>query len=156
MIRTFLSAFCLVIWANVALAADCTKNAVMLRGDWGQARFNIDLAEDERARAVGLMHRQSMSRSSGMLFVYPQPQALTFWMRNTLIPLDMLFIDATGVVTHIHENAIPHDETPIPGGTGLAVLEINGGMARAMGITVGSQLRHPSFDQDTAAWRCAS
>ncbi|MFT6025192.1 MAG: uncharacterized membrane protein (UPF0127 family) [Ascidiaceihabitans sp.] len=154
MIRTVLSALSILVWANLASAADCRDGAVMLRGDWGQARFNIELATDDRGRAVGLMNRQSMPRASGMLFVYENPQRLTFWMRNTLIPLDMLFVDSTGVVTHIHENAIPHDETPITGGVGIAVLEINGGMARAMGITVGSQLRHPAFDPQKAAWAC--
>ena len=154
MIRTLLSALTILIWANGAFAADCRDSAVTLRGDWGQARFNVDVVDDERSRAVGLMHRQSMPKSYGMLFVYERPQQLTFWMRNTLIPLDMLFIDSTGVITHIHENAIPLDETGIAGGQGLAVLEINGGMARAMGITVGSQVRHPAFAPATAAWSC--
>jgi uncharacterized membrane protein (UPF0127 family) len=154
MIRTLLSALTVLIWANGAFAAECRDNAVLLRGDWGQARFNIDVVDDERSRAIGLMHRQSMPQSYGMLFVYEHPQELNFWMRNTLIPLDMLFVDSTGVVTYIHENAVPHDETGISGGRGLAVLEINGGMARAMGITVGSQLRHPAFDPAIAAWSC--
>lgn len=156
MIRTFLASLFLMVSVNGASAAACRDDAVLLRGDWGQARFNVELVDTDASRALGLMHRQELPRSSGMLFVYDTPRAMAFWMRNTLIPLDMLFIDYTGVVTRIHENAIPHDETPIPGGIGLAVLEINGGMARALGITVGSQLRHPSFDQNSAAWPCAS
>ena len=141
---------------QMAQAADCREDAVFLRGDWGQARFNVELVDTDESRALGLMHRTSLPRSSGMLFVYESPRFLSFWMRNTLIPLDMLFIDHTGTVTHIHENAIPHDEPPIPGGLGVAVLEINGGMARALGLTVGSQLRHPAFAQDQAAWACGS
>ncbi len=81
-----------------------------------------------------------------MLFVYDRPQAMNFWMRNTLIPLDLLFIDSRGVVQHIHENAVPLDETAISGGENLlSVLEINGGLARRMGIKTGSELRHPAF-----------
>jgi len=90
-----------------------------------------------------------------MLFIYNRPTSLSFWMRNTLIELDMLFVDATGVIRNIHERAIPLDETPIFGGDGLThVLEINGGLARTLGIKVGDQLRHPSFEQSTAAWPC--
>ncbi len=76
-----------------------------------------------------------MAKSAGMLFLYEQPQRAVFWMKNTLIPLDMIFADATGVVRHVHANAIPHDETGIDGGADiLAILEINGGLAARLGI----------------------
>ena len=101
------------------------------------------------------MHVAEMARSKGMLFVYDQPQPAVFWMRNTLIPLDMIFLDATGTVTHVHENAIPLDETGIDGGDDVQfVLEINGGLAGPMGISVGNQMRHPAIDQMNAAWPC--
>ena len=100
------------------------------------------------------MHRETMATSAGMLFVYEKPQYVSFWMRNTLIPLDMLFMDATGTVQTIHENAVPLDETAIPGGEDIQyVLEINGGLTRKLGITVGSELRHPAIGE-TAAWAC--
>ena len=146
-----------LIWAGLApsVMAACAPGSVSLRGDWGQARFNVELADTTRERAKGLMNRESLPRSAGMLFVYDAPGSPAFWMRNTLIPLDMLFIDAEGRVARIHENAVPLDETPIPGGDGiLAVLEINGGLARQMGISVGSEVRHPAFDAETAAWPC--
>ena len=89
-----------------------------------------------------------------MLFVYPRPQFAAFWMKNTLIPLDMLFIDERGRAKAIHSNAIPGDETLIPGGNGvLAVLEINGGLAKALGIGVGAEMRHPIFGE-AAHWPC--
>ena len=144
-----------VMLAGSAVAKACREDTVHLRGDWGEARFSVEIADDRSERARGLMHRESMPAAAGMLFVYPQPQSLSFWMRNTLIPLDTLFIDPGGVVQHIHHRAVPLDETPIPGGNGLThVLEINGGMAEALGITVGSQVRHPSFDTSVAAWSC--
>jgi hypothetical protein len=75
-------------------------------------------------------------------------------MKNTLIPLDMIFADARGVVRRVHENAVPGDLTPIPGGDDiLVVLEVNGGMARQLGIAPGTVLRHPSLGQG-AAWPC--
>lgn len=103
------------------------------------------------------MHREKMARFAGMLFVYERPQRLAFWMRNTLIPLDLLFADETGQITRIHENAVPLDETPIEGGEGLThVLEINGGMSAQLGIQVGDILQHESFPQAKAAWACAA
>ena len=90
-----------------------------------------------------------------MLFVYPRAGSPTFWMKNTLIPLDMVFMDASGTVMHIHENAVPLDRTPIPGGNDIQfVLEINGGMAAMVGLTEGSQMRHPSVDPELAVWAC--
>jgi hypothetical protein len=139
-----------------AAVAKCTESKVELRGDWGTARFSVELADDDAERALGLMNRPAMPASSGMLFLYPEPQRVGFWMENTLIPLDMLFIGPDGVVQKIHENAIPRDRTTIFGGSNniLAVLEINGGMARSLGITEGSQLRYPLLDQEIAAWPC--
>lgn len=135
--------------------AECRADTVYLRGDWGQARFSVDVADTFETQSRGLMFVEEMPLSKGMLFVYDRPKSLSFWMRNTLIPLDMVFVDPFGVVKHIHSNAIPHDLTPIPGGDGLvAVLEINGGLAKQLGITVGSEMRHPSFVKSLAAWPC--
>jgi len=125
-----------------------------LRGDWGQARFNVEIADDPDSQAQGLMHRPSMASSAGMLFVYDRPQSLSFWMRNTLIELDMLFIEPDGTVARIHHRAQPLDETTIQGGDGLlAVLEINGGLAERLGIVAGTQVQHPAFGAN-AAWPC--
>ncbi|MCI5041751.1 DUF192 domain-containing protein [Donghicola eburneus] len=136
------------------LWAECSETRVSLRGDWGTASFSVEIADDNAERALGLMHREYMPKSHGMLFVYEQEQPrVSFWMRNTLIPLDLLYIDTAGVVQEIH-TAKPLDETAIPSsGPRLAVLEINGGLADAMGISVGSQVRHPAFGDD-AAWAC--
>ncbi|APX11672.1 DUF192 domain-containing protein [Tateyamaria omphalii] len=153
-LRACIAMLALLVSAQLA-AAQCDDTTVWLRGDFGQARFTIEIADTQRSRATGLMNRPSMPSSEGMLFVYPRPRALSFWMRNTLIPLDMLFVDPTGTVAHIHHEAVPLDETPIYGGEGLThVLEINGGLARMLGIGEGAQLRHPSFDQNNAAWPC--
>ncbi|MEM9968593.1 MAG: DUF192 domain-containing protein [Pseudomonadota bacterium] len=145
-----------VLVSSAALAqATCAPESVFLRGDWGTSRFSIEIADDPAERARGLMHRESLPTSAGMLFIYEAPQPVSFWMRNTLIPLDILFVDATGVVQHIHHQAQPLDETPIPGGEDVfAVLEINGGLSRQLGISVGTQLRHPAFDALNPAWPC--
>lgn len=138
-----------------AVAAACAPGAVDLRGDWGQVRFAVEVARTPAEQARGLMHRPQMPQMRGMLFVYPKPQSISFWMKNTLIPLDMIFADARGVITRIHENAIPGDLTPIPsGGPVLAVLEINGGLAQRLGIRPGDRMRHPVFPAEAAAWPC--
>ena len=136
-------------------AAACAPDAVELRGPAGTARFAVEVADDGAERARGLMFRESMPRSAGMLFVYDAPQRASFWMKNTLIPLDMIFADETGRVTRVHSNAVPHDTTPIDGGDGVRfVLEINGGLAARMGIAPGAELRHPAIPQATAVWPC--
>ena len=136
-------------------AQGCSEDAVDLRGDWGRARFAVEIADDPAERAQGLMFVETMPMMEGMLFVYPRPGPVSFWMRNTLIPLDMVFLDETGTVARVHANAVPLDETSIPGGDGiLAVLEINGGLAARLGIAEGSVLRHPAMPQDRAAWPC--
>lgn len=139
-----------------AAQAGCRPDQVELRNPAGAvARFSVEIADDEGERAQGLMNRTAMPAGAGMLFVYDSPGPVAFWMKNTLIPLDMLFADASGTVVNVHENAVPMDETPIPGGTSVQyVLEINGGLARALGIGPGSVMRHPAIAQDSAAWAC--
>jgi uncharacterized protein len=155
-LRVWCGAFVLAVLAATSALANCAPDRVDLRGPFGQARFTVEIADTPQTRATGLMNRPRMARSVGMLFIYESAGPASFWMENTLIPLDMIFMDPTGRVTHVHHNAIPLDRTPIPGGDNvLMVLEINGGLARAMGIGVGAEMRHPRLDQSIAAWSCA-
>ncbi|MBY5988542.1 DUF192 domain-containing protein [Roseovarius atlanticus] len=145
-------ALALLLTAGAAIGA-CRDDKVDLRGDWGSASFTVELADDRAERAQGLMNRDSMARSAGMLFAYPAPRPVRFWMRNTLIPLDMIFLDDTGTVQKVHHEAQPLDESLIYGGDAIQyVLEINGGMARQLGISEGTELRHPAIA--AAAWPC--
>lgn len=126
-----------------------------MRGSFGKLRFSVEVMDTEETRAQGLMFRESLPRYSGMLFVYDRPEAVNFWMKNTVIPLDMVFLNEYGRVVYIHENAIPRDLTPIFGGRDIKmVLEINGGLARRLGLSEGVQMRHPAFDQGKAQWPC--
>lgn len=134
----------------------CPTDRVTISGGFGKAAFNVDVAADEATRSQGLMHVEQMPLSKGMLFVYDVPQPMAFWMRNTLIELDMLFLDQFGEIKHIHHRAQPLDETAISPGRILltGVLEINGGLARRLGIAVGDVLRHPAFVSHEAPWSC--
>jgi uncharacterized membrane protein (UPF0127 family) len=137
-----------------AAQAQCRFDQIELRWDGGQARFAVEVADDDAERSRGLMFRETLPASAGMLFVYDRPRRATFWMKNTLIPLDMVFADETGRVTQVHANAIPQDVTTIDGGDGVKlVLEINGGLAGRLGIVPGAEMRHPSIADP--AWSCA-
>jgi uncharacterized membrane protein (UPF0127 family) len=151
----FIVALFIMAWPIAVFAGPCRTDTLEMRGDWGQVRFSVEVADTASGRAQGLMYRTSMPKMSGMLFVFPRPRPVSFWMRNTYIPLDMLFMDHTGTVTRIHANAIPEDETAIPGGPSVQyVLELNAGMAARLGIDVGSEMRHPSVPSAVAAWSC--
>jgi uncharacterized membrane protein (UPF0127 family) len=140
--------------APVLAEAACATGRVDLRWPDGRESFAVEVADDGAERAQGLMFRESLDPAAGMLFVYETPRRAQFWMKNTLIPLDMIFADATGRVTRVHSRAIPGDLTPIDGGDGVAfVLEINGGLAEKLGITPGAELRHPAVGP-AAAWPC--
>jgi len=133
--------------AGAAMAApQCADDRVEIRWPGGNEVFSVEVADDSAERAKGLMFRESMNPGAGMLFVYDGPRSVAFWMSNTLIPLDLVFADSTGKVTHIHSNAIPLDESPIPGGDSVQfVLEINGGLAKRIGLKPGAMLRHPAI-----------
>lgn len=108
----------------------------------GPVRLTVEVAADEASRERGLMYRYALSDKQGMIFDFKTPQNAAFWMKNTFIPLDMLFVTAEGRLLTIARNARPHDETPVPsGGPIRAVIEINGGLADRLGIQVGDRVR---------------
>ena len=145
----------LVLLLATDAGAQCADDRVTVTGDFGTVRFQVDVADDPEERARGLMFVEEMGRFEGMLFVYEGPRRATFWMRNTLIPLDMLFAAPDGTITFIHPEAVPLDETTIVGSDGVQyVLEINGGLAARLGIEAGDVLQHPAFG-DAAALPCS-
>lgn len=156
--RALIHAAGLVLLALPGLAraeAACATDRLDLRWDGGRESFAVEVADDASERAQGLMFRTELSPASGMLFVYDGTGRRQFWMKNTLIPLDMIFADSTGTVTRVHSGAVPGDLTPIDGGDGVQfVLEINAGLADKLGIGPGSTIRHPAIPAATAAWPC--
>jgi uncharacterized membrane protein (UPF0127 family) len=112
----------------------------------GTHRFNVEVADTPERRAVGLMHRPSMAGNAGMLFDFKTDAPVTMWMRNTRIPLDMLFIARDGRIVNIAERTVPFSEASIPSkGPVRAVLELNGGTSARLGIKPGDRVTHPMF-----------
>jgi uncharacterized membrane protein (UPF0127 family) len=112
----------------------------------GDHKFQVEIANNEASRERGLMDRRYMAADHGMLFEFEHDAPVSFWMKNTYIPLDMIFMSPSGVVTHIVAGAEPLSERVIPsGGPCVAVLELSGGMAAAIGLKVGDKVRHSFF-----------
>ena len=108
--------------------------------------FGIFIASERNAQARGLMFVREMPDDVGMLFIHPSERMISMWMKNTLIPLDMVFIDSSGVVTHIADNTVPGSLDTISSmQPALGILEINGGLAARLGIQPGDLVRHPFF-----------
>jgi uncharacterized membrane protein (UPF0127 family) len=104
----------------------------------GAFHFKVEIADTAATREQGLMFRKLLARDRGMLFDFKTAQPVAFWMKNTLIPLDMLFVGADGHIVSIARNAAPMSETPIPsGGDALLVIEIPGGRAAEIGAEPG-------------------
>jgi len=124
---------------------------IIKKSDGGQEAFQVEIADTPQKLSQGLMFRESMEADTGMLFIMPATGFQSFWMKNTLIPLDMLFINNQGVLGHIHHNAIPNDLTMIPSQVPTKyILEINGGQASARGIEVGDQVFHKKIKRTLA------
>ena len=142
-----------------------TLLASVLHGPWGRAHsqdyatasltivsasgphlFKVELAATPAQMEQGLMFRREMAADAGMLFDFKTPTVATMWMRNTLIPLDMLFVGADGRIVNIHERAVPQSDAIIAASAPVrAVIELNGGTAARLGIKPGDRVSYPIF-----------
>lgn len=112
----------------------------------GAVDFNVQLAANDATRAKGLMFVEKLESKDGMLFDFGKEGYRSFWMKNTLIPLDIIYIKADGTISTINENTTPLSETPIPSSEPVrAVLEIAGGRARELGIEPGAKVHARIF-----------
>lgn len=135
-----------------ALAADGIEfDRTRLTIETAQGRkitLTVELAVDDAQRMRGLMYRKSMPADHGMLFDFGESRLVTMWMRNTVLPLDMLFIDQDGWVRHLRERAVPFSEEIISsGGEVRYVLELNAGSVKRLGIGIGSRVHLSSLAQ---------
>ncbi|MGH6961849.1 MAG: DUF192 domain-containing protein [Dongiaceae bacterium] len=127
-------------------AAGFERDELIVETADGAHRFAVELATTAEQRSQGLMFRPHLAADAGMLFVYPRERTITMWMKNTLIPLDMLFIAADGRIIHIAERTIPKSMATISSeGPARGVLELNGGTAARLGIKPGDRVRYAAF-----------
>ena len=146
MIRALLVLF-ILLPAAVASAQEGPKEPLSIVTAGGQTHaFQVEIAGSPEEKARGLMYRKSLTPDAGMLFLYGKARRQSMWMKNTLIPLDMLFIARDGLIKHIHERAVPRSLDVISSrGRVTAVLELRGGSVAKLGIRKGDRVDHPAF-----------
>ncbi len=139
----FVALFLLVAWAGISGAGERfeTEALSVTTKDGVTHRFQVELALTPAQRQQGLMNRREMGEDAGMLFVFKAPQQVLMWMKNTYLPLDMLFVGADGTIRSIHENAQPLSENIIDSRAVVAfVVELNAGMVKKLKIGVGNRV----------------
>ena len=125
-----------------------TAHLDIVDGSGASHGFSVEVATSHDQLAQGLMFRRTLAPDAGMLFDFGQPQNVTMWMKNTLIPLDMVFIAADGAILGIAERTVPQSLAVIASpGPVRAVLELNGGTADRLGLHAGDRVRHSLFSE---------
>lgn len=134
--------FAYIKYDDIAIGAMDVKTVSIERSDLKSFPVEVEIAATLEQQQIGLMNRTELAPGKGMLFTYKEPQQVRFWMKDTLLPLDILFVSPNGVIHKIVQGAKPHDETPIPSEMSvLGVLELPAGDVKRMGVTVGDTIR---------------
>lgn len=146
MIRKFVLLGVLLLTSSLVRAAGLPQDVVLLETASSQYKFEVEIADDPAERAEGLMYREALADNAGMLFLYPKPQPVEFWMKNTVLSLDIVFVRADGTIARIAADATPMSEDLIPSGEPIrAVLEVKAGTMRSLGIAAGDRLRNATY-----------
>jgi uncharacterized membrane protein (UPF0127 family) len=147
--------FCLLgflfgLTASHALSEEnFSQSQILIVSKSGAHKFTVDVAATAAQRQLGLMFRQKMAADQGMLFDFGEEKLISMWMKNTLISLDMLFVDKTGTILQIEHGTIPMSLDPISGNApALSVIELNAGVTKELGIFEGDQVLHDIFFQE--------
>ena len=141
-----LLSFAVLVCALAAPAAALEKQQLTFVTGSGSHTITVEVADDEKERATGLMFRRSIGPDEGMLFLYEQEHEISMWMKNTYIPLDMLFVKRNGVIAQIAADTEPFSEAIIAAQEPvMAVIEMGAGSARRLGIRPGDRVQHPRF-----------
>ena len=127
--------------ADSATQSGLETMQLTIRSGTRSHRFAVEVARTVEDQGRGLMFRESLGANDGMIFPFSAPREAAFWMKNTLIPLDMIFIRADGTIARIAANTVPHSLAPVGSGEPVAaVLEIRGGRAAELGIREGDRV----------------
>lgn len=132
------------------------STVTVIRTDGMRFSFKAEVATRDKDHTYGLMFVRSMPDDRCMIFPYAPPMSVVFWMKNTLIPLDMLFVRPDGVIGQIKAKAHPQDETFIYSqGPVSAVIELNGGLANKYGLSTGDKVESPSIKAQSSKQACS-
>ncbi|WP_363348440.1 DUF192 domain-containing protein [Methylocystis echinoides] len=134
-----------LFFAAAGASAETALQRLEFVTESGPHIFKVELADSPDERAKGLMFRRAMPDDQGMLFDFHTETPIMMWMKNTYIPLDMVFVSKKGVVMKIAADATPMSEEVIYGGEAYAVIELNAGAAKKIGLKPGDAVRHPAF-----------
>ena len=138
--------FSALLALSVSLGQAAEKSVLEIATKTGVHSFSVEVVDNDADRAKGLMHRRSLPEGTGMLFDFHREQDVSFWMQNTYIPLDMIFIRADGRIHRVAENTVPLSLEQVPSrGPVRGVLEVIAGTSRKLGIAPGDRVAHPIF-----------
>ena len=142
-----LSALFVLLLLPAAAAAQERVPLTVVAADGTEHAFEVEVADTPEERGRGLMHREELAPDHGMLFIFPRRERIAMWMRNTPLPLDMLFIDQDGRVTQIAERTVPYSEATITSRRRVRyVLELVGGTSERLSIAPGAMVRSPAME----------
>ena len=129
------------------VSASMKSELSIITSNGSKHNFLVEVARTEEEKKIGLMFRKTLAKNAGMLFLYKREALRLMWMKNTFIPLDILFIDKKGVIKRVVKRTVPHSLATISSRQNvLAVLELRGGITSSLDIKKGDRIEHPAFE----------
>ena len=146
---------CFIYLFSYQIVFSDQKNIIFVKTKFSNTQFVVELAKTPEQRQTGLMGRSSLKAQSGMLFLYESPRHVSFWMKNTLIGLDVIFLSSNGKILKIYHNAKPESLEIMSAGENVsAVLEINGNLAKTIKLEIGDCVKHAFFEYNNEKESC--
>lgn len=134
----------ILLWSLLACTSSSLPNVTLHSSQGNAIHVSVEIVATPEKRNFGLMYRKELPESHGMLFIFPREQPLSFWMKNTPLPLDIIFMNSSHTIVNIVANTEPFSEKPLPSGLPAQfVLEVNAGFCQRHSIRVGSQVELP-------------
>ena len=144
--RLFVIVSLFLIYNVCEVSASVKSELSIITSNGSKHNFLVEVARTEEEKKIGLMFRKTLAKNAGMLFLYKREALRLMWMKNTFIPLDILFIDKKGVIKRVVKRTVPHSLATISSRQSvLAVLELRGGIASSLDIKKGDRIEHPAF-----------
>ena len=144
--RLFVIVSLFLIYNLCEVSASVKSELSIITSNGSKHNFLVEVAKTEEEKKIGLMFRKTLAKNAGMLFLYKREALRLMWMKNTFIPLDILFIDKNGVIKRVVKRTIPHSLATISSRQSvLAVLELRGGITSSLEIKKGDRIEHPAF-----------